>query len=277
MRRERLAIGSIVRAVTVLAGALVALSGAPAQARTGLTARYTITVAGIRIGNGRWAVDIDRDRYAAQASGEFIGLWRALLGNDVSGDTRGIIRRGQLVPTSYEANFGWDDRIQLVQMALRDGTVTELDVKPEPYASSDRVPLTEAHLGGVIDPLTAGLVTAPPTGEVLSPKACQRTLPIFLGDHRFDLALSFKRFDDFQTETGYRGRTVVCAAIYRPIAGHEASDSRVKYLRQTPDTEVWLAPIGDTRVLGAIRILVPTLLGSAELKATRFEAVLEPR
>ena len=80
-----------------------------------------------------------------------------------------------------------------------------------------------------------------------------------------------------RTESGYQGRTIVCAVGYDPIAGHEASDFRVKYLRQSTGMEMWLAPIADTRVLAPIRISVPTLVGTAELAATRFEATVEGR
>jgi hypothetical protein len=253
---------------------LLCLPCGSASAQSTLTARYRLLLAGIEIGAGDWSVDIDKDHYMANSSGQLLGMWRVLLGPDISATTHGTASPGHLAPTSYVANFSSDATIDDVRMMLRDGSVSEVEAKPPIPASPDRVPLTAANLRGAIDPLTAGLVPVPGTGDVLAPAACQRTLPIFDGTHRFDVALSFKRMERIKAETGYQGPGVVCGMSYRPVAGYNMDAFRVNYLMKARDMEMWLAPIAGTRLLAMFRIVIPTMLGIAVLEATRFEAAI---
>ena len=126
----------------------------------------------------------------------------------------------------------------------------------------------------MIDPLTAGLVPVPGTGDVLAPAACRHTLPIFDGTHRFDMALSFKRMDNIKAESGYRGPAVVCGMSYRPLGGYSPGAFRINYLKKNRDMEMWLAPIAGTRLLAMFRISIPTALGTAVLGATQFESAV---
>ena len=134
------------------------------------------------------------------------------------------------------------------------------------------MPMTEAHRRGVVDPLTAGLVPAPAAGDILAPAACERTLAMFDGGHRFDMALAFKRMDAAKTEPGYGGPVVVCGMTYRPISGHSPTGWRVKHLIGREGMEMWFAPLGGARLLAMYRISIPTMVGTAVLSATRFEA-----
>jgi Protein of unknown function (DUF3108) len=259
-------------AAIVAALALFCLPCGSAHAQSTLTARYRLSLAGIEIGAGDWSVDLDNDRYTAKSSGQLFGMWRVLLGPDISATTHGTASQGHLTPTSYVANFSSDDTTENVRMTLRDGVVSEVEAKPPIPASPDRVPIAAADLRGAIDPLTAGLMPVPGTGDVLAPAACQRTLPIFDGTHRFDMALSFKRMDKIKAETGYQGPGVVCGMSYRPVAGYNAGAFRVNYLKKARDMEMWFAPIAGTRMLAMFRISMPTMLGIAVLGATRFES-----
>jgi hypothetical protein len=256
----------------VVAFALVSLPCGPAHAQPTLTAHYTLTLADIAIGEGDWIVEIDKAGYTAKSNGRFLGMWRVLLGSDLAAATRGTASQGRLAPTSYVANFAWDDDIEDVRMVFRDGVVSELETKPPIPAGPARIPITTAHLRGVIDPMTAALMPVAGAGDVLAPAACHRTLPIFDGSHRFDMALSFKRMDTVRAESGYRGSALVCAMTYQPVAGYSPGAFRVAYLEKARDMEMWLAPIAGTRLLAVVRISIPTLLGIAVLKATRFDS-----
>lgn len=261
----------------VIAAAVVAVLGLwwrPARAETRVTVRYAISIAGVAVGEGIWTAEIDKGRYAARADGSFTGVWRVLAGGDVFSATRGTVDRGRPAPTHYEANFALDEAIEVVRMELRDGAVTDFDVRPPLPAVPDRVPVADADRHGVVDPLTAGLMPVPGTADMLSPAACQRTLPIFDGGHRYDMALSFKRMDAVAAEQGYRGSVVVCAMTYQAISGHSPTGWRVRHLMGKRGMEMWLAPIDGTRLLAPFRISVPTLLGTAVLEATRFESAV---
>jgi len=236
----------------------MALPGGRAWAEIRLMAHYVISVAGVAVGEGTWSVEIDTRRYAARADGSFTGVWRVLAGGDVFSATRGSVGRGGLAPTHYEANFALDEALDAVRMDLRDGTVTDLDVRPALPDLPDRVPVTAAHRIGVVDPLTAGLMPVPGTGDMLS------------------AAASFKRMDAVAAEQGYQGPVVVCAMMYQPISGHSPTGWRVSHLTGKRGMEMWLAPIDGTRLLAPFRISVPTLLGLAVLEATRFESTTPP-
>jgi Protein of unknown function (DUF3108) len=261
-----------VSAAIVAALALLCLPCGSAHAQSTLTARYRLSLAGIEIGAGDWSVDLDNDRYTAKSSGQLFGMWRVLLGPDISATTHGTASQGHLTPTSYLANFSSDDTTENVRMTLRDGVASEVEAKPPIPASPDRVPIAAADLRGAIDPLTAGLMPVPGTGDLLAPAACQRTLPIFDGTHRFDMGLSFKRMERIKAEIGYQGPGVVCGMSYRPVAGYDAGAFRVNYLKKARDMEMWFAPIAGTRMLAMFRISMPTMLGIAVLAATRFES-----
>lgn len=258
-------------AAIVAAAALVWLPVGLANAQSTLTARYRLSIAGIGIGQGDWSVDIDKDRYTAKSSGQLVGIWRLLLGPDISAATHGTASQGHLIPASYVANFSSDDDIDDVRMMFRDGSVSEVEAKPPIPAAPDRVPVTAADLRGAVDPLTAGLIQMPGKGDVLAPAACQHTLPVFDGTHRFDMALSFKRMDTIKAETGYQGPVVVCGMSYRPVAGYNADAFKVNYIKRTRDMEIWFAPIAGSRLLAMSRIVIPTMLGNAVLAASQFE------
>jgi hypothetical protein len=250
--------------------ALFALDSESAQAQSKLSAHYVLSLASITIGGGDWTVEIGKDRYTAKADGQLLGIWRVILGSDIKATTNGSLTQGRFIPTNYGANFAWDDDIDDVKMQFRDGAVTELEVKPTITLESDRVPL--AALQGVIDPLTAGLMQMPGTRDLLSPAVCQRALPIFDGSQHYELALSFKRMEDISTEKGYHGPAVVCGMAYQPVSGYSPSAFRIKYLKKNRDMEIWFAPIAGARLLAMIRVVIPTTLGTALLKATQFES-----
>src|SRR2546427_647632 len=87
------------------------------------------------------------------------------------------------------------------------------------HVSGARSALTGGQRRGIVDPMTALLVTVGGSGDVLAPEACQRTLPIFDGRRRYDLKLAFKRIDTVKADKGYRGPAVVCGVTFQAIAG----------------------------------------------------------
>ncbi len=259
------------RGGTIAAITLLSCHCAVAQAQTKLTAHYTLSIAGIAIGEGDWTVEVGKDRYTARSSGRLFGVWRVMLDRDIAATTRGAAAPGRLTPTGYSANFSSDSRVNDVRVIFRNGTVSELETKPPVPIGSDHVPVTASTLRGALDPLTAGLTAMPTAADLVSPAVCQRTLPIFDGSHRFDMALSFKRMETVMADRGYGGPAVVCAMTYRPVAGYNAETFRADYLRRSRDMEMWFAPVPGTRLLAVFCIRIPTVLGTAELRATEFD------
>lgn len=258
--------------VGVFISALVSIAAlaVPADAQGRVEATYRATLAGIPIGSGSWIIDIGPKQYAGAASGRASGLVRILVSGEGSSTVRGTIKQGRLIPSLFAANIHSHDSYQ-IHMEMSGGNVKTLKNDPPLVESPDRIPLKDVHRQGILDPMTALMITVPGTGEIVSSEACQAKLPIFDGRQRFDLILSYKRMDTVEAEKGYRGSAVVCSASYVPIAGHRPGRYVIRYLQETRDIEIWLAPIAGTRVLIPYRVSVPTLFGNAILQAAQFE------
>jgi hypothetical protein len=163
-----------------------------------------------------------------------------------------------------------------VRMTLQGGVVKEVVAIPPFEPSPERVPVTDAHRKGVIDPMSAALMPVAGKGDVVVPEACKRKLAIFDGRNRADIDLVFKRMDQVKADKGYAGPVVVCQVLYTPIAGHRPSRDAIKYLIAQRDMEMWLAPIAGTRILVPFRFSVPTPFGTGVLQANYFVANAMP-
>src|SRR5262249_8727821 len=157
-----------------------------------------------------------------------------------------------------------------VTMTLAGGDVKDPTAEiSEP--TEGRVPVTAENRKGIIDPLSALLIRVDGAGDAVAATACQRTLPIFDGRRRFDLALSFKRIDQVKAEKRYAGPAVVCAVTFKPIAGYRTDSKLLKYLTDGRDIELALAPMTGTRFLAPFRFSVESMLGNMVVDATSFE------
>lgn len=250
---------------------LAAALAMPANAQGKLEARYAVTMTGLSVGTADWTLDLGGDRYAVEAKGRASGVLSALVSGEGTVSAQGAIKNGRPVPALFTSRIVREDDRADTRMELRDGAVTGL-VAETPKPVGDRVPVTEAHRKGIVDPLSAMLV---PSAGAVSKEACARTLPIFDGRRRYDLALSFKRMDTVKAEKGYAGPVAVCAVRFQPQAGHRASSALVKFLSEGRDIELWLAPVPGTRLLAPFRATVASLFGSLVVEATQFEVVTQ--
>lgn len=269
------------RPAALFALAAFSLMGADAwrgilHAQGRLDARYTASLSGLPVGKGAWVVDIGDDHFSAAASGSTAGLMQIFASGSGQSMARGSIVGGQLVPASYVSSIATDKKYDDVRMAISAGTVKEYVAEPPSTPAPDRVPLTEAHRRGVVDPMTGSLFRLPGTGNPLAPEACPRKVAIFDGRMRYDLHLSFKRMENVKAEHGYQGPVVVCSLQFSPIAGHIPDRAAIKYLAELRTMEMWLAPIAGTRVLVPYRATVPTPIGVGVLQATQFVAAPLP-
>ena len=233
-----------------------------------LEARYLISMTGIRVGQSAWTVNIEPDQYAAAATGGSVDILSVLVRGEGVAQVSGIIKDGRLVPTSFSSSLIEDGEKIELKMTLDDGTVTDVkDTGPPP--GTDRVPLAQSHAQGVMDPLTALLV--PDEGGDAGPgkEGCNRTLAIFDGRRRYDLALSFKHIEKVRDKKDEP--VLVCGVILRPIAGHRANSMIMKYVADRRDMEISFARIVGTRFLAPFRLMVPTLIGTMAVQATSFE------
>jgi hypothetical protein len=243
---------------------------APASAQGKLDARYEVTLAGIPVGKGAWVVDIADDQYSASASGGTSGLLKAFASGSGTGGSQGRIVNGALVPQVYSATVH-SKKSETIRISLAAGNIKEFSIEPEPPVDPDRIPLTDAHRRGVVDPMTGSLLRVPGAADPLGPEACRAG-----GGMRYELKLDYKRMEHVRAEKGYAGPAVVCAVYFTPVAGYIPDRAAIKWLAAQRHIEAWFAPIAGTRILVPFRMMVPTPLGMGVLEATQFVTQASP-
>jgi hypothetical protein len=248
-----------------------------ASAQGRLEAHYEASLAGLTVGKGTWTIEIGDDQYTAAASGGSSGLLKAFSGGQGTSASQGRVINGQLVPSSYLATMQYEaKKSETIRIALAGGNVKESAIEPEPPFTSERIPVTEAHRKGVIDPMTGSLVRVGGGADLISADSCKSVSSIFDGRMRYDLRLDYKRIETVKSKT-YQGPVLVCAIYFAPLAGYIPDRAAIKYLTAQRNMEVWLAPIAGTRVLAPYKVLVPTPLGMAALEATQFVTTASAR
>lgn len=271
-----------------IAGAVVCLAfgvATPAaHADTRLNGHFAITMIGVTIGHISWTVDVGDGTYKTAASGKASGPLSMLVNGEGHVATSGAIKFSPpengaaggvyLAPSFFSSNETDDGETTGLQMTFDQGTVKTLRIDAplrDKSREDGRIPVTEADRQGVSDPLSAMLIGTLTDMDPLNPAICNRLLAVFDGQRRYNLALSFKRVDRLKIERGYAGPVLVCAVMLKPIAGYRADSMLVKYAGGKRDMEIWFAPIADTPLVAPVRLVMPTLIGTLEISADRFE------
>jgi len=255
------------------AGAVLGLLAAgEAHAQAKLDARYAVTLAGLKLGEGAWEIDVAEDKFSARANGTTSGLVRLFSSGHGKGASRGAIKNNQLVPASYAVSIKTGRKSEDVRLKLNDGAVRDVSIEPPSPEPAGRIPVTDAHRRNVLDPMTASLLRISGDGDLMRPEVCRQHTPIFDGRMRYDLTLAYKRMEQVEVP-GYEGPALVCAIYFAPLAGHVPNRAAIKYLIAQQDMETWLVPIGGTRVMVPIRVQVPTPLGLGVMEATSFHVM----
>jgi len=248
--------------------ALVLAGTAPASAQVRFEAQYTLSMAGLAIGKLTWQTRFGTSDYTTLAQGRVAGVLSLLVSGEGTVSVTGQIKDGRPQPMSFASMVVREDERVSVQIGFDGSRVRDLRVD-EPPLEDDRVPITEAHKFGVIDPLSAFLI--PGASDPTAREGCERTIAMFDGRRRYDLALAFKRTDIIKGEGGSGRMALVCSIKFTPISGHRASSQFVKFLAEGRDIEVWFVPVTGTRILAPVRLSVASLIGNMVLQANAFE------
>jgi hypothetical protein len=255
------------RATVPAIAVLAALAAAcPAAAQT-LRVGYGISLAGLPLGTADLATSLDGARYRVEVGAKLTGLIGALTGGQGTATATGSVGGAQPTPTSFALVSRSSQNERRVRIGLSRGSVSALEIVPPIDEKADRVPVTEGHKRGVIDPVSALLM--PLRGKPGDPGNCNRTIPVFDGAARFDVVLSFAETRAVE-KPGYKGNVLVCRARYVPIAGHRALRPATKFMQDNRDMEVWLAPLEGSRLLVPLRISVRTTIGVSVIEASQW-------
>ena len=175
----------------------------------------------------------------------------------------GSLEAGAVHPANFAAHIEAGTDKYDIALEIQDGVVTDERVHTEspggPFPSKpDFVPITENMKRGIVDPLSAFLV---PYKTSSPEKVCARTLSIYTGRERFNLALTPLRREKVSIPGLYEGEAQVCAARYKPLGGHRAQKKEVKYMIANKDMEAWFVPLPEAKLMGLYKVKIGTKFG----------------
>ncbi|MGL4323748.1 MAG: DUF3108 domain-containing protein [Beijerinckiaceae bacterium] len=257
-------------ALPVVSLALAAIMTAGAARAEKVAVQYDITLAGLTFGRADVAADISSGRYSLDVNARTAGLASVSKG---AGRAQANGAIGGVIPnsTGYAMTAQSSDGPRTVRMSMAGGSVRGAEINPPVEAKPDRVPVTDAHKRGVLDPVSA-LIMPQTVAAGMDASNCNRTLPIFDGAARYDIVLSYKGTKQVKTK-GYEGPVLICSARYVPHAGHRAERKVTQFMANNRDMEAWLAPVNGTRVLMPYKIAVKTMVGTAVIEAANFSTM----
>jgi hypothetical protein len=253
-------------AASALLGA-IACTAAHAEA---LHVRYSVSLIGLPLGAASLAANLAPHRYRIEAAARLTGLASLVSSARGVAISTGAFASNRPLPSTYATTSSNAQMTRTVRMALNAGSVRGVDISPPIDPAPDRIPVTSRQKRGVIDPLSALLMPVPGSGSPVGPAACDRTIPVYDGFTRFDVPLSFEGIRQVSAQ-GYAGPVAVCTARYVPISGHRPHRQVTEFMASNRDMEVWLAPVGATRIVAPFRISVATLVGTTVIEASEFE------
>jgi hypothetical protein len=249
-------------AAAFLAGAASFASAEP------LNARYDILVGGLVVGKASISGEVGPKSYSLSLSASMTGLIGAVTGGKGSASSNGRFSGGRAVSGGYALRASNGSQSRTVRIAMSGGNAQRPVVDPPFVASPERAPVTDQHRRGVVDPLSALLMPVK-GGDPFDKANCNRTIPVFDGAQRFDVKLSFARFEDVNIK-GYRGPALVCAARYAPLGGHFPKRPQTKLLIENRELSAWLAPVEGGAVLAPVQINIKTAMGMMTISARNF-------
>lgn len=236
------------------------------------TTQFNVNFTGIRIGKITFNIEIEGNDYQLSANGKTDGVARMFSKGKGSFVSRGHFEKDLVISTSHEIQVTEKGKTAKLEMSFDEGNLINVSANPKkkPRTGKKYIPILEEHLRSIIDPASSIVV---PTAENASSgkDVCGRTLNVYDGETRYDIALTYKGTRPISAK-GYKGLAYVCRFMYVPIAGHKEGHKSVEVMRKNKDMEIWLAPISGTSVFTPIKIDVKSPVGRFVAFPKRFSA-----
>ncbi len=234
------------------------LCGSAAQAEV-LVSRYAISLAGMYLGDAIVHTTLSAQHYKVAVSAD-VGV--LFINRKLQGEVSGTRSGEKLAPEHFRMVMTGDEEDNAVDIRFSEKAVPVAKITPPPPARqvNNRVPLTEAHLKGVLDPLSA-LLAASLKSKAGSNNPCHDVLPVFTGFARIDVSLHPKPEGEESRETGM----VTCDVHYAAIAGHPKSGGS-EGLPRTMRLEIVLKRIAKPRLWLLENLSFPTPVGTVTVQ-----------
>lgn len=242
------------------------LPPASASGRVSVDAGYMISIAGWNIAQVDLDLNVDGQRYDASLAMKPTGVAQIVTAVRTSVGAEGRIARGRVLPSTYQVRADEIDQPVRVDMKMRDGNVSSLRASPPLRQDRARVPVTNAHKRGIVDPMSSGLI---PIRRADGRDACDHTLEIFDGWTRYDVRLYYKGTETVSTD-GYSGTIPVCGARWVPVAGHRPDKKEVQYLAENKRLEMSVLPLPNAGIAIPFRVSIGTPNGIIVIQPTQM-------
>lgn len=261
--------------VCVVFAALVGVSPPAAAEERGaawpsqVRATYRIDFNGFDVGTFQFTANVTGNQYQARGEAQMSALLGAFKWKGVSHSAGSLVADAPR-PAGYTFDFAGTGKQGAVKMGFAGDGVTSLNHTPPHQPQPGSVPVREAHLKGVLDPLTAVMALSRTSAE----NPCGRRLAVFDGKQRFDLVLTYRRQERVAEArpSGQPGVAVVCRVAYKPIAGHRQNEETRRMATET-GIEVALRPVPSANLWIPYSMTVPTGAGPATLTSQRVDIV----
>lgn len=224
-RLARIAAGTIRAWLTVFASIILFTSTSlPSAAEDGeIRATYEFAFVGLTIAEADVMIALRGNVYTVRVNyrtSRVASMMGSATGEAMS---TGGYKKGRLVPATFSFAHQEGQRAQKIMLMMSDGTVDAMTIDPPAKPESTGVPVTVEHLKNITDPLSALLVPAVGTDGKTEIGLCDRTVPVFDGLRRFNVALK----KGAPTENGRPdiGPRTTCELRITPIAGEIRSES----------------------------------------------------
>jgi hypothetical protein len=252
----------------ILALTLLASLGSASAATAGpVEARYGVTIAGLSIGTAVFSGDISPQGYQATLNARLTGLVGVLTTGQGAVQVSGGFGGARPLSQGYALSANNSTVSRTIQIGMNAGNITQVAIDPPFEAKPDRVPVLEHHRRNVADPVSALIMPVAGNGDLMDPRNCNRTIPVFDGVQRFDVTLTSAGSRVVsEPRRGYVGHALICNARYAPVAGHRPIPA-TEFMKSNRDMQVWLVPVAGSRALMPWRIQVRTQVGQLVIEA----------
>ena len=238
------------------------LVGAPAgTASLRHLSEYDISLGILPIAKASFSSEFDSTDYRITGTFRSWGIAEIITRISAETSVNGRKHGDKLQAERYSLVYTTGKRTRVYDVTYRNGNVTRSVMKPKPKRSDSWVPVTDADLRSVLDPLS-GLIF---DGDS---QVCPRKVPIYDGESRMDLVLTPKGTRSFSTN-GFEGEAIVCEIRYVPRSGFRRGRSDIEYLRKTP-MEIWFAKAQSVNVYAPVYARIPTRMGHVYVKAAKY-------
>lgn len=236
-----------------------------AQGMQNFRSEYAVSFLGITLAKSSFESSFDGDSFSVSGRMSSVGIANVFDTTSGTVSANGRFSGDQTRPDAFSAKYTLNGKPKSTTIAFAKGNVTKAVNLPPPRKRTDLVPASPAQLKAVSDPLSATLVKANGLGDI-----CNRTIKIFDGEMRADIALAPKASGPVSM-AGYKGETVTCAGRFVPVAGYRIGNRSIEYLKNKARITVMFAPLGQTGIYAPIRASVTTKIGTVTVQARKFQ------